>query len=92
MFAGAFAVVHSLCAAQFFVQQHKQQKMEHTEEVTQVPKLDAALLAEVVEESHAWAVAHGLVMGTGGEATLSTPYYLPLCFFLFIHSFWKYVL
>ncbi|ELR15612.1 glutathione synthetase [Acanthamoeba castellanii str. Neff] len=39
------------------------------EDVAKAPKIDAKLLAEVVEESHAWAVAHGLVMGLpGGNA------------------------
>lgn len=39
------------------------------EDVAKAPKIEAKLLAEVVEESHAWAVAHGLVMGLpGGNA------------------------
>jgi hypothetical protein len=40
------------------------------EDVEKAPKIDAKLLAEVVEESHAWAVAHGLVMGVPGGAQL----------------------
>lgn len=36
------------------------------EDVAKAPKIEAKLLAEVVEESHAWAVAHGLVMGLPG--------------------------
>jgi hypothetical protein len=46
-------------------------KMEHA--VSKVPKLDAKVLAEVVEESHAWAVAHGLVMGVPGGSAPPPP-------------------
>jgi hypothetical protein len=42
------------------------------EDVAKAPKIDAKLLAEVVEESHAWAVAHGLVMGLPGGTAFAT--------------------